>query len=279
VDLQDITRLSLNNIKAYPLPAISCLVVMGIYLVLLAAVRWRDHREGLRQTHVGAEVLQADEAARIFSMSFAAALKYQAVTNFTHRHWWLALFFPHRTAVTSGPERLSCLMSLVLGSMATNAVFFGRGSQHIASIGTISLVSACMLGPVRLVFRLCFLKTENRHDHARAARYQAAGKSSLPIKVHVSAASQPADERVTAWNTEKAQSGEKLLPYGCRVFAYIFLAVWSTSCMFMILVYGLQFDLDSDSSASRRSAHATTSDKWVVSVGYSTLLVQHHPSS
>jgi hypothetical protein len=173
--------------------------IIGIYAMIAVLLWWRD-REALSSgkikplTHAEAAMETTKEENRVLTMSWTEQFRYQAITTFPFRHRWLAMFYHRRDETTSSVERLACLLSLVLGSMADDASFYGQGDADI-SLGATSIVSAFMLLPVRLIYWVCFLRTQNSSDyHSEKYQHQYVAPQHQPQEV-------PADpERGTSQN-------------------------------------------------------------------------------
>jgi hypothetical protein len=274
LDEEDITRLTAANLRANPFPlivtsVIVCLAALGALLVYRAAGNTHP------LAHEQAEGEKMEEENRIMAMPWQQQFKHQAFIMLPYKHWWLSIFFVQQSALTSRMERLGCLLSLVLGSMAANAMFYGQHARHIASMATTSFVSAFALLPVRLTLTLCFHKSQNQQDKAGQKYVQQIVKPKPPTSPLASSpAPSPPPVGVSLGRSEhqalpqgKESSPNtkrsKLLPYGCRLFGYVVLMVWCVGAVVTVLAYGLKFDMDDDSECGRRSG---TSKAWILSV-------------
>jgi hypothetical protein len=267
-----------------------CSVFVGLYLVVAPLV----HARAKPLDHQKAAEFTAAEEEQLVAMTWSERFVYQAFTSFPYRHWWLAMFFRRPSDTTSGAERLTCLLSNILGGMAVSAVFFGNDSDNVVTIGMASLASAGLMLPVRLVFTLCFSKSrtlsEERLLHAGApSRYAAADqKEDCPGPMRrigweeagkdreetgeqreETATTRP-DSRAKDKQVEKA----KTYSYKLRLLGYLLMFGWNAGSFFVVLVFGLKFDMSQDSTgAFVRDGTAGVSDKWMLAVAVSQIMV------
>ena len=184
LDADDFKNLTWTNIKAHPLPLITCGVWFGAYLIFAFIAAMIDRRKDARALrHYHGEwsdpqrkqwdAVTGDTSASLPSSAMLnpdAGVEKMAFTErwidfsrhlLKHDHLWLSVLLRYDTNAFSSVGRVTAGFVLVLTGYMINALFFGAadGSVGFSTIVT-SLISAAILIPVGVLISLLFGRSQ-----------------------------------------------------------------------------------------------------------------------
>jgi hypothetical protein len=173
---EDLARVNAQNIHDNPTPAIACLVVITVFVIMAP---WLHHRETtvyrklapMTEKQIREDRERENEEFR--KMNWKQKIKTKVLTSLHYKHAWLGVAFREKHATSTGIERLTCLICTVFGSMATSAFFYGN--EQKSSYGTIgvSIVCGLVMLPIRIVFMFIFKKSLTKRQAELKEKHRA----------------------------------------------------------------------------------------------------------
>lgn len=163
-------------------------------------------------------------------------LKHAFIRNFRHRHIWLSIAIRHPRDRVNSFERLCIVLALVLGNLAVNAIFFGTDNT-LSDIATAIVSSICVMICTVILLVL----------------FRGGSCNSKPIPKEDIANPRPIG----------------CCPKSGKYIAWCICALWCAGCIMLALVYGLQFDLQTERIRFSRigsfaALESNVSARWVV---------------
>jgi REJ domain/GPCR proteolysis site, GPS, motif len=128
------------------------------------------------------------------------------------RHLWASVALRHPRDRVNSVERLSCVLALVLGTMAITAIFYGTQESTGAEI-VVAILSSLMVLPASILLVVLFRGSCN--------------------SIHSYGAQMDAKDR-NRWCTCSRRG---------KTIGWVFFTLWCLICVFLALIYGLKFDL------------------------------------
>jgi hypothetical protein len=142
------------------------------------------------------------------------------VTRILSMHPFWNVWFHNPEDPYTTYQRLQVVVASIFSMLAVSAVFYGVNPMSLESLASVSIYSALLAAPVNFVYPRIFISVANRR---RAYIEERRAMKLLHIKLP------PKDLSHTGTYTLR--------------FAYFCLWLWTAGCIFVCLVYGMQFDL------------------------------------
>jgi len=116
----------------------------------------------VRNSHIEFTEVKTKKARRRLAMSrFSSKIHKLGVSAwhlFCDDHCVISLFFVEPHDPFTRPRRLTCLFCLILGTLAINAVFYGKAGDSITSRIVTGVVTGILLFPAKVMFVYIFTK-------------------------------------------------------------------------------------------------------------------------
>jgi hypothetical protein len=142
------------------------------------------------------------------------------VSRILSMHPFLNVWFHHPADPYTSYQRLQVVVAAVLSMMAVSAAFYGINPVSLEAMASVSIYSALLALPVNFIFPRLFISVANQRQ-----AYIEERRTMKLLNIKLSP-------------TDLSNVGVFTLR-----FAHVFLWLWTAGCIFVCLVYGMQFDL------------------------------------
>jgi hypothetical protein len=168
ISSSDVQRVKSSHIRDNPGPTIAVGALIVVYLVLWPCIRHRDKAVPKITVQSGLARMASRKTKTELEKRHWTGIIKAVLKTMHYRHAWLGIYFCEVGDRSTGVERLTCALSMILGAMATSAFFFGTENNSVSGMIGVVIVSGFFMLPIRIVFLVVFKKALTSEEAAIA---------------------------------------------------------------------------------------------------------------